>query len=319
LVVCADEPATSSPEAQRFEEAKRRRDQEALRFEAEKRRRQQEAIRKQQDAISTYVWSAKYRIVQAWKDWHSPANGKLLITKIKLTLDTDGKTFACKVVTPSGSEPEDKSVEECVNSLALTALPPGPRTLDLFWTFMSDGTMNMVEYSDSPEANAYYTNLVGGILSGTSPLPMRMIPSNGVIPMASPNTPLLRPTGGGDGARTDDRMNGRPSVAGQANVDFGPYMADLQRRIKRAWFPPKGHEQDRVVVAFKVHQGGELSNLRVDHSSGVVISDQAALYAVQQASPFRPLPAGANDDVDIQFTFDYNVFNGGGHATFRSF
>ncbi len=59
-----------------------------------------------------------------------------------------------------------------------------------------------------------------------------------------------------------------PSVAAQADVDFGPYMADLQRRIKRAWFPPKGNESKRVVVIFKVHRGGELSNLRLDHSSG---------------------------------------------------
>jgi TonB family protein len=113
--------------------------------------------------------------------------------------------------------------------------------------------------------------------------------------------------------------NGRPSVAAQKDVDFGPYMADLQRRIKRAWFPPKGQESKRVVVVFKIHRGGELSHLRLDHSSGMAIADQAALKAVENAAPFRPLPDGAPDDVDIQFTFDYNVFGGGGRGTFRQF
>jgi hypothetical protein len=40
---------------------------------------------------------------------------------------------------------------------------------------------------------------------------------------------------------------------------------------------------------------------------------------VENAAPFRPLPAGAPEDVDIQFTFDYNVFGGGGRGVFRQF
>jgi len=72
-------------------------------------------------------------------------------------------------------------------------------------------------------------------------------------------------------------------------------------------------------VVFKVHSGGELSALRIDHGSGVAIADNAALKAVEDAAPFRPLPAGAPDSVDIQFTFDYNVFNGTGHGVFRQF
>jgi TonB family protein len=112
---------------------------------------------------------------------------------------------------------------------------------------------------------------------------------------------------------------GAPSVAAEQNVDFGPYMADLQRRIKRAWFPPRGQENRRVVVIFKVHKQGELSNLRLATSSGNASADKAAMSAVENAAPFRPLPSGSSDDVDIQFTFDYNVFSGGGGGHFRSF
>ncbi|MBS2004486.1 MAG: TonB C-terminal domain-containing protein [Cyanobacteria bacterium SZAS LIN-5] len=183
--------------------------------------------------------------------------------------------------------------------------------------------------SPSPIAGGGAPRVGGGSGPTAAPAPSRVGRSGGGGsagggPIAvAPSVP--RPTGGGGGEGVkgnpdaNNNPNGRPSVAAQADVDFGPYMADLQRRIKRAWFPPKGNESKRVVVIFKVHRGGELSNLRLDKSSGVAIADQAALKAVENAAPFRPLPAGASDDVDIQFTFDYNVFSGGGHGTFRSF
>ncbi len=88
----------------------------------------------------------------------------------------------------------------------------------------------------------------------------------------------------------------------QANPqpDFGPYLADLTRRIKRAWFPPKGNEYKRVTVVFKVHRDGQMTNLRMITSSGLTIADQAVLVAVEHAAPFRPLPAGSNEEIDVQ-------------------
>lgn len=138
---------------------------------------------------------------------------------------------------------------------------------------------------------------------------------------AAPSVPAPRGGGkSGQGQKGNPGKNnkkGRPSLAAQKDVDFGPYMADLQRRIKRAWFPPKGNESKRVKVVFKVHRNGTMSHLRLMGSSGLAIADQAALKAVQNAAPFRPLPAGAPNDVDIQFTFDYNVFKSGGRARLR--
>jgi TonB family protein len=147
--------------------------------------------------------------------------------------------------------------------------------------------------------------------------------SSGPMLAVAPSVPRAQGGGGGEGMKgnpdANSNPNGAPSVKAQADVDFGPYMADLQRRIKRQWFPPKGNESKRVVVVFKVHRDGQLSNLRLVTSSGVSIADKAALSAVENAAPFRQLPTGASDDVDIQFTFDYNVFAGGGKGTFRTF
>ncbi len=94
------------------------------------------------------------------------------------------------------------------------------------------------------------------------------------------------------------------------DVDFGPYMADLQRNIKHNWYPPKHNESKRVVVIFKVSKEGKVSKLKLDHSSGEAAADQAALKAIGKAEPeFGALPEGAPESVDIQFTFDYNVFD----------
>lgn len=90
------------------------------------------------------------------------------------------------------------------------------------------------------------------------------------------------------------------------------YLQDVQRRVKRYWFPPKGNETKRVVVQFTIHKAGEVSNLKLELSSGVSAADQAALKAVENGAPMRPVPA--DKDLSIKFTFDYNQFQGGGEA-----
>lgn len=107
------------------------------------------------------------------------------------------------------------------------------------------------------------------------------------------------PSGGG----------GRPGIDAIAQPDFGPYMADLQRRIKMNWDPPKGNESKRVVLLFKIARDGRLLSCSVYKSSGLASADNAAMQAVKLTAPFRPLPANfRGQSVDIQFTFDYNVF-----------
>ncbi len=99
-------------------------------------------------------------------------------------------------------------------------------------------------------------------------------------------------------------------------VDFSSYLAEMQRRIKRAWHPPKGNESKTVTFKFKVSSDGSVARIRLVKSSGVTITDNAAKVAIEQAAPFPPLPQGAPEEVDIRFTFDYNIFNGTRAASF---
>ena len=86
-------------------------------------------------------------------------------------------------------------------------------------------------------------------------------------------------------------------------------MRELQRRIKMNWEPPKGNESKRVVLLFRIGRDGRLLSNKVLKSSGLAVADNAAKAAVELTAPFKPLPPEyKGSSVDIQFTFDYNVF-----------
>ena len=117
------------------------------------------------------------------------------------------------------------------------------------------------------------------------------------------------PGGGNVGNPGPGNPKGAPGVDAIKEPNFGPYMSELSRRIKANWDPPRGDESKRVVLLFKIAKDGRLLNVKVIKSSGTPAADKAALAAVELAAPFRPLPSefqGTN--IDIQFTFDYNVF-----------
>lgn len=115
--------------------------------------------------------------------------------------------------------------------------------------------------------------------------------------------------GSGSGGGNPGGGGGRPGIDAIREPDFGPYMRELQRRIKMNWDPPKGNESKRVVLLFKIAKDGRLLSCSVFKSSGLPNADKAAINAVHLSAPFRPLPPEyKNSSIDIQFTFDYNVF-----------
>lgn len=156
----------------------------------------------------------------------------------------------------------------------------------------------------------------GGGGGGASNGPVRFQTGAGPFRPSPALGPVIQPTfkGGGGGAGAGDSCSGsvgRVRQEASTDCDYGPYMADLQRRAKRQWFPPRGQESRRPVVTFTIGSDGSISNLRIVRSSGASVADEASLQAIRAASPFRPLPVGSPTSVDIEFTFDYNVFGAG--------
>lgn len=138
-----------------------------------------------------------------------------------------------------------------------------------------------------------------------------------LAPTGGSGTKIAKGGGGGTGGIGNPgpgNPNGRPGIDAIKEPDFGPYMRELQRRIKMNWDPPKGNESKRVVLLFKIAKDGRLLSCSVFKSSGLPGADKAAINAVQATAPFRPLPAEfRGQSIDIQFTFDYNVFGANGY------
>ncbi len=154
----------------------------------------------------------------------------------------------------------------------------------------------------------------GGHASGsTGTGTKRYAPTPSLSTYSGTGSGSSRGSGGGRGtggyAGNPGGGGGRPGIDAIREPDFGPYMRELQRRIKYNWHPPKGNESRKVVLLFKIAKNGQLLSCRVYRSSGLPSADQAALNAVKMTAPFRPLPADyKGTNIDIQFTFDYNVF-----------
>ena len=115
--------------------------------------------------------------------------------------------------------------------------------------------------------------------------------------------------GGGFGNPAKNKYPGRaPSTASIPDISFGPYMSKIQEKIKQRWRPPKGSESKRIVVFFSINRDGSLSNLKISQTNATSLANDAALNAIRNAAPFAALPVGSPPSIDIEFTFDYNVF-----------
>lgn len=201
-----------------------------------------------------------------------------------------------------------KAVQKPTNSPFKVPVPPG-------------GT-KAGQYATGPISGSGSSKTGGTSGSGTySPNPSLAPVGNGSGTKTASGTGNRPGTGSGTGTGTGSGRGtgsgggnpggggGRPGIDAVREPDFGPYMRELQRRIKMNWDPPKGNESKRVVLLFKIAKDGRLLSCSVFKSSGLQNADKAAINAVHLAAPFRPLPPEfKGQSIDIQFTFDYNVF-----------
>lgn len=136
--------------------------------------------------------------------------------------------------------------------------------------------------------------------------------------------PSLTLTGGGGGHSSGSRMSkggsgdgysGNPGGGGGATgidsigeFDMGPYIRDVERRIKMNWEPPNGNESKRATVLMKIGRDGRLISRSISKSSGIPNFDKAAINAVELAAPYRPLPVRwKQQTADINFLFEFNL------------
>lgn len=107
-----------------------------------------------------------------------------------------------------------------------------------------------------------------------------------------------------------NRFNpGSEGIDARRDVDLGPYLQQLQQRVKQQWIPGISQSSRRTVLYFAVNRSGQVSSIQIAQPSGSTVTDEAARNAVERAVPFAPLPTGYRaDHINIQFTFNINVY-----------
>ncbi|CAN5550861.1 hypothetical protein BH11CYA1_BH11CYA1_44050 [soil metagenome] len=133
-------------------------------------------------------------------------------------------------------------------------------------------------------------------------------------PSSPPPSPPTHPGGPSGGGRLPSAHN---PINNSDAAYVGAYMADLERRIRRAWFPPRDHADKVVQTTFMIKRGGDVSNIELSRSSGNPLADRAALRAIEKAAPFRPLPPGSHDTEKFEYTFNYPGASSNGNSALR--
>ncbi len=147
------------------------------------------------------------------------------------------------------------------------------------------------------------------------PVPIAVKPVETPVTDTPSPEPVTQPepapsSGTGTQGASSGTGSGDTGAGASDEIDLTDYVAQMEKKIRKSWFPPKGEETKKIILKFKISSQGVVSSVRLKASSGIMMADEAAMTAVKTASPFAPLPKGAPDPVEILFTFDYNVFNG---------
>ena len=102
-------------------------------------------------------------------------------------------------------------------------------------------------------------------------------------------------------------------------VDFGPWLRRFVAQIRRNWFVPyaamslRGH----VVLSFKVHRDGSITDLQIMQPSEIDAFTKSAFNAIKLTNPTVPLPLEFPDEnapFIVTFYFNETPPSGGGAA-----
>ena len=116
-------------------------------------------------------------------------------------------------------------------------------------------------------------------------------------------------TGGtGSGAAAGSAFS---SQIGLSNFPYTYYLQIIIDKVSGNWFTslvdPGISGNFQTTVHFKIQKNGQVSDLKIEESSGIRSLDMSALRAVQTSAPFPPLPRAYEDDyLGIYLIFEHS-------------
>jgi len=115
--------------------------------------------------------------------------------------------------------------------------------------------------------------------------------------------------GGGGGSGSGPGFSSAfSSQIGLSNFPFTYYLQIIIDRVSSNWFTslvdPGISGSFQATAYFKIHKDGQISDLRIEETSGIRSLDMSALRAVQSSAPFPPLPK----DYEGEYLVIYLIF-----------
>lgn len=91
------------------------------------------------------------------------------------------------------------------------------------------------------------------------------------------------------------------------NKYFNSYIKRINKIIKLNWEPPYPTIGTSTIVRYTLNKKGEISNIKIVKSSGILQNDESAVKAIKISSPLPPLPEKyQGTSIDLEFHFDIN-------------
>ena len=130
-------------------------------------------------------------------------------------------------------------------------------------------------------------------------------PSAVKAPAPGPALELPSAAGTASGATSGAGISFGASVTSfDTDFPFAYYVEQLLSLIGANWFKPESADGTSCVVAFRILRSGQVTDVKVDGTSGVSYYDRAAARAVYAANPLPPLPPDyRNDSLGVRLKF----------------
>lgn len=123
-----------------------------------------------------------------------------------------------------------------------------------------------------------------------------------------PGSGIRLGSGLGSGSDTGSAFS---SQIGLSNFPFTYYLQIIIDRVSNNWFTslvdPGILGSFQATVHFKIYKNGQISELKIEESSGIRSLDLSALRAIQTSAPFPPLPGAYEDEyLGIYLIFEHS-------------
>lgn len=99
---------------------------------------------------------------------------------------------------------------------------------------------------------------------------------------------------------------GSPSAGRTSSVDSESYYALVIQRIQNEWIHPEYDSSLEVIISIRMDKDGNVTDYKIEESSGNKRFDLTAVHAIKKASPLPPHPV--EREIEMRFRYEKDMW-----------